>query len=122
MAEHEKQERTIFAEDRTALANERTYSAWLRTGLGALAAGAAFERLLGRQMPPLVVKGAAAALIVSAVAMFWIAWWRYTHLGPSLRAADIRRMPEWAALALAVLLSGAALLVLAGGFLSAPSG
>ena len=122
MAEGEKQERTIFAEDRTALANERTYSAWLRTGLGALAAGAAFERLLGQQMPTALAKGAAAALVATAVAIFWVGWWRYTHLGRRLRDADIRRMPDWAALALALTLSAAGLLVLAGGLLSAPSG
>jgi putative membrane protein len=122
MADQDKPERTVFAEDRTALANERTYSAWLRTGLGALAAGAAFEKLLGQQAPPAVVKGAATALIVGAVVMFWIGWWRYTHLGRKLRDVDIRRMPEWGALALALLLSAAALLVLAGGFVSASSG
>lgn len=122
MADDERQERTIFAEDRTALANERTYSAWLRTGLGALAAGAAFERLLGPQMPPFVAKGVAGMLILAAVAIFWIGWWRYTHLGRRLRNADIRRMPDSTALALALLLSAAALLVLVGGFLSAPSG
>jgi putative membrane protein len=122
MPDLSKPERTVFAEDRTALANERTYSAWLRTGLGALAAGAAFEKLLGQQMPPIVVKGAATALIVGAVVMFWIGWWRYTHLGRRLRDADIRRIPEWTAVALALLLSAAALLVLAGGFVSAPSG
>ena len=122
MTEEHKPERTIFAADRTALANERTYSAWLRTGLGALAAGAALERLLGQQTPPELAKLASGLLIASAVAIFWIGWWRYTHLGRRLRDADIHRMPEWTALALAIGLSAAALLVLAGGLLSAAWG
>ena len=32
-----------YAIDRTVLANERTYTAWIRTGLTALAAGVAVE-------------------------------------------------------------------------------
>ena len=35
-----------YALDRTVLANERTYAAWIRTGLGAMVAGLAIEHLL----------------------------------------------------------------------------
>ena len=35
-----------YALDRTALANERSYAAWIRTGLGAMVAGLAIEHLL----------------------------------------------------------------------------
>lgn len=122
MGEAGKSERTVYAEDRTALANERTYSAWLRTGLGSLAAGAAVERVLGGELPPWATKGAAVALIVAAIAAFWTAFWRYTHLGPRLREAKVRRVPNWTALAMACALTASGLLVLAGVLLSAPSG
>lgn len=122
MEEAGKSERRAFAEDRTALANERTYSAWLRTGLGALASGAAVERVLGQQLPAWATKSVAAALIAAALASFWTGFWRYTHLGSRLGEAHVRRIPNWAALALTGALTAAGLLVLGGLFFSAPSG
>lgn len=118
-AERDRAERTAYAEDRTALANERTYSAWLRTGLGALAASAAVVRLLGEMMPAALTRAAACLFLAAAVAIFWLAWWRYTHLGRRLRDAQIRRVPEAAALMITMALTAAALLLLAGGAISA---
>ncbi len=40
-----------YALDRTVLANERTYAAWIRTGLGAMVAGLAIEHLLNEVHP-----------------------------------------------------------------------
>jgi putative membrane protein len=55
--------------ERTRLANERTYLAWWRTGIAALAAGFAIGRLL-----PEVVDGSA---------------WPYVALGVALLAAGV---------------------------------
>jgi len=41
------EERTDLARQRNLLANERTFSAWLRTGLAAVIAGLGIARLLG---------------------------------------------------------------------------
>lgn len=41
------EERTHWAEDRTILANERTYSGWLRTGFAAIAVGLGFQAVFG---------------------------------------------------------------------------
>jgi len=43
--------RTEFAEDRSVLANERTYTAWMRTGFAALVSGLAVLRLLEHLLP-----------------------------------------------------------------------
>lgn len=43
--------KTEYALDRTVLANERTYAAWLRTGIAALAAGLAIEKFMVQVLP-----------------------------------------------------------------------
>jgi putative membrane protein len=55
--------RTDLAEDRTVLANERTFASWFRTGFGAVAIGLGFHALFVR-MEPLWVPRAIATLFV----------------------------------------------------------
>jgi|SRR5918996_3016564 putative membrane protein len=73
--------RADYAEDRTLLANERTYAAWIRTGLAALVAGIAFERFIPGTIPSWSVRVIAVILIVYSAACFYLAFWRYRHLG-----------------------------------------
>jgi putative membrane protein len=73
--------RADYAEDRTLLANERTYAAWIRTGLAALVAGIAFERFIPGTIPAWSVRLIAVILILYSVACFYLAFWRYRHLG-----------------------------------------
>jgi putative membrane protein len=42
---------SLFAADRTVLAVERTYAAWVRTGLVSLAAGVGARTSLGSTLP-----------------------------------------------------------------------
>ena len=112
--EHAWQEHPDCAEQRTLLANERTYAAWVRTGLTALAAGIAFERFIPGTIPWWSVRVIAVILILFGAACFWLALWRYRHLGnrfPHLRAVTIS--PVLIA-ALTLLLVVASLLALAG--------
>jgi putative membrane protein len=73
--------RSDYVEDRTLLANERTYAAWIRTGLAALAAGIAFERFIPGTIPFWSVRLIAVILILYSAACFYLAFWRYRHLG-----------------------------------------
>jgi putative membrane protein len=69
-----------YAEQRTLLANERTYAAWIRTGLAALAAGIAVERFTPGTIPDWTARLIAMLLIILSVAFFSLALWRYRHL------------------------------------------
>lgn len=83
-------QRTLaLAEDNTVLANERTYTAWVRTGLAALAAGVAFEQFLTTAMPDWAIRGIALILIVFSACAFVLAVWRYARVGMRLKEADV---------------------------------
>jgi putative membrane protein len=103
-----------LAEDRTVLANERTYTAWVRTGLAALAAGIGFERLLRGEVPQWIGIGIAVVLIGFAAAAFTLAAWRYSHHGMKLSRADVRGVPVPVLIVLSAAMVIAALLALAG--------
>jgi putative membrane protein len=82
-----------YSLDRTVLANERTYAAWIRTGLAALAAGVAVEKLLVGIMADWSIRSIAVILILYSGGVFALAGWRYTHLGAKLTRADVKAAP-----------------------------
>ena len=55
--------RTDLAEDRTVLSNERTFASWLRTALGAIGVGIAFNALFDEVDPTWVAKAVATLFI-----------------------------------------------------------
>ena len=59
--------RTDFSEDRTVLANERTFAGWLRTGYAAIGIGLAFNALFSRVDPPWIPKLIATVFLLIAV-------------------------------------------------------
>ncbi|MEO8455986.1 MAG: DUF202 domain-containing protein [Sphingomicrobium sp.] len=63
-------ERTDFAEDRTVLANERTFAGWLRTGYAGIGIGLAFNALFGRVEPGWIAKLIATGFLLIAVMIF----------------------------------------------------
>lgn len=63
-------ERTDFAEDRTVLANERTFAGWLRTGYAGIGIGLAFNALFGRIEPGWIAKLIATGFLLIAVMIF----------------------------------------------------
>jgi putative membrane protein len=104
---------TLAAADatrRTRLANERTFLAWWRTGLGAyglaLAAGRVLPEVVGGQTWPYVLLGAAFALLGVLVTGF--GWWRYASLERRLSGGEEASTPGWviAVLGLAGVMSG----------------
>ena len=62
--------RTDFAEDRTVLANERTFGSWLRTGFGAIGIGLGFHALFGRIQPLWLPRAIATAFLLIAIIIF----------------------------------------------------
>lgn len=62
--------KTDLAEDRTILANERTFASWLRTGLGAIGIGLAFNALFNRMEPPWVPRLIATSFLIMAIFIF----------------------------------------------------
>jgi putative membrane protein len=51
--------RTDLSEDRTMLANERTFASWMRTGFAGIGIGLAFNALFTRMEPEWVPKAIA---------------------------------------------------------------
>ena len=62
--------RTDLSEDRTVLANERTFAGWLRTGFAGIGIGLAFNALFTRIDPPWVPKLIATVFLLIAIAIF----------------------------------------------------
>ena len=62
--------RTDFSEDRTVLANERTFASWLRTGYAGIGIGLAFNALFSRIDPAWIAKLIASVFLLIAVMIF----------------------------------------------------
>jgi putative membrane protein len=65
--------RDDLAEDRTILANERTFGSWMRTSLGCVAIGVAFQGLFSAMQPPWVPRAIATGFLVLAVLVIVLA-------------------------------------------------
>jgi putative membrane protein len=63
-------ERTDWAEDRTILANERTYAGWFRTGFASAAIGLGFNALFVQMQPWWAPRAIASIFLLLAVFIF----------------------------------------------------
>lgn len=59
--------RTDLAEDRTILANERTFAGWMRTALASVAIGVGFHALFPTMQPSWVPRAIATAFLLLAI-------------------------------------------------------
>ncbi|RUM35666.1 MAG: hypothetical protein DSY57_06725 [Desulfobulbus sp.] len=84
---------TTLALDRTILANERTYAAWIRTGFAALATGLGVERFMLNTIPLWSIHLIATLLLLFSAASFLLAGWRYHHLRIKLDNIDVDMVP-----------------------------
>lgn len=64
---------TDLAEDRTILANERTFAGWVRTSFGSIAIGVGFHALFNRMEPPWAPRAIASWFLLLGVVMVWLA-------------------------------------------------
>lgn len=69
LAEH----RTNWAEDRTILANERTFAGWMRTGMASVALAVGLRAVFGQFDPTWLAKSVATIFIVLSLFIFWAA-------------------------------------------------
>lgn len=69
LAEH----RTDWAEDRTILANERTFAGWMRTGMAAVGVALGLKAVFRDFEPTILPKLVAEIFIVVAILIFWAA-------------------------------------------------
>jgi putative membrane protein len=65
--------RLDLAEDRTILANERTFAGWMRTSLAALALGVGFHVLFGSMAPAWLPRAIATGFLLLAAAIIILA-------------------------------------------------
>lgn len=65
--------RTAWAEDRTLLANERTFASWMRTGMAAVALALGLKAVFKDTEHTLIAKSAAEIFILVAIIIFWMA-------------------------------------------------
>ena len=59
--------RTELAEDRTILANERTFAGWMRTAMASVAIGVGFHALFPAMQPPWMPRAIATAFLLLAI-------------------------------------------------------
>ncbi len=85
--------RTNLALDRTILANERTYAAWIRTGISSLIAGLAVEKFLLEAIPLWGIHAISITFIVFSGVAFFLAAWRYRHFMVRMEDIDIAMVP-----------------------------
>jgi len=67
------QARTAWAEDRTVLANERTFAGWMRTGMAAAGIALGFRALFRESEQVLLSKISASLFLMIAIFIFWSA-------------------------------------------------
>ncbi|RTZ98679.1 MAG: hypothetical protein DSY90_03280 [Deltaproteobacteria bacterium] len=101
-----------LALDRTVLANERTYQAWVRTGVSTFAAGLGIEKFLKGDIPPWVLLAIATILLSFSTVSFLQAAWRYSHLHLRMEDLDLDMTPRWLIKAYSLALAGCTILTL----------
>ena len=103
-----------LALDRTILANERTYAAWIRTGLAALAAGLGIAKFMTGLIPLWSILIIAAVLIGFSSVAFLLAAWRYSHLHIKVSHLEVDAVPLAMIRSLSLLLVCCSMIALAG--------
>lgn len=82
--------RTDFSEDRTVLANERTFASWVRTGFAGIGIGLAFNALFTRIQPEWLPKLIASIFLLVAILIFIAAEHRARTVMRRLHAHQVR--------------------------------
>jgi len=104
----EDQERT------SVLANERTYAAWSRTGITAMAAGLAIERFLGGVIPDSLVLSISMSLLLTSLMAFVLGIWRYIHVAARLKSNRVSGAPSPLLLLMSIVMCFVSLLAIIG--------
>jgi putative membrane protein len=111
---------TRLAADRNVLAAERTYAAWVRTGLFALASGIGAHALLSGVVPSWLARLDGSMLIAFSVFCFGAAIWRHLDPGPPPPTPQLRQIPTALLIGLNGFLALVSLAALVGIWLAPP--
>ena len=85
--------RTHWAEDRTILANERTFSSWMGMGLASVGIAIGLKAVFGATEPTWVAKLVASLFLLIAIAVYWLARNQACKTLKRLRERDAEAMP-----------------------------
>ncbi|RMF37919.1 MAG: DUF202 domain-containing protein [Alphaproteobacteria bacterium] len=66
-------QRTRWSEDRTIMANERTFSSWIGSGLGCIGVALGMKAVFGTFEPVWAAKLVASLFLGIAISIFWMA-------------------------------------------------
>lgn len=89
MTSSEQPSRDDLAEDRTILANERTFGSWMRTSLGCIAIGVGFRGLFSAMEPAWVPKAIATAFLMLGVLVIVLAERRAAAVLQRLKSHEV---------------------------------
>ncbi len=95
---------TTLAMQRNVMANERTFSAWLRTGLALMVAAIALPRIIHFVNWAWTLKLIGLIFIAIAATVFIVAYWRYEAESKKLMCAGAVMTPAWLIKILTILL------------------
>jgi inner membrane protein YidH len=113
---------TQLAADRTVFAAERTYAAWVRTGLLAMASGIGAKALLSGLIPEWLILVTGSVLVLFSAFCFGAAVWRHLEPGVPPPRIDVSRIPPWVLVAVNGFLALVALAALVGIWFGRPAG
>jgi len=97
--------RTAWAEDRTMLANERTFAGWMRTGMACVALALGLKAVFKDTDYPLVAKSVAEVFILVAILIFWAAVTKCRRTQKRLDDHDVNAQSNKRMTALAICLT-----------------
>jgi len=100
--------RTDWAEDRTIMANERTFSSWMGTGLGAIGVAIGLKAVFGAFEPTWAAKAVASLFLIAAIGIFWAARRQACKTLSRLRESDVEATPTRNFTLLAAVMTAAA--------------
>lgn len=98
--------------DRTVLAEERTFSAWVRTGLAGVATGVAIVKLMPEAEPRWLLQLLGGVFIVVGGIAFGLGFWAYREALLKWKNTTPRAMPFWLIAGMSFLLLLSAVLAL----------
>ncbi|MFQ3253839.1 MAG: putative membrane protein [Loktanella salsilacus] len=86
--------RTAWAEDRTVLANERTFAGWMRTGMACIALALGLKAVFKDTDHLMLAKGVAEIFIVVAILIFWSAAQKCRQAQSRMKDHDVEAQPH----------------------------
>lgn len=108
-SQDDSEQRTNWAEDRTIMANERTFSSWMGTGLACIGVAIGLKAVFGDFDPTWMAKLVASLFLAISVYIFYMAQKQARKTFERLQEKDAEAVPGKSFVKLAVFMSCASL-------------